>query len=80
MGMKEYFSENRPKPKFFLGDRVTGKFNGIRYMAVVGNDRMVSESEGPVVTLHLMLPLRVGDTVYNYLTVKQKDIKLLKEF
>jgi hypothetical protein len=78
MTLAEYFAENRPKPKFFLGDRVHGKYQGIMFRGSVGNDRMTDEEEGSVVTVHLDLPLRIDDTVLHILVMKQKDLSLSK--
>jgi len=78
--LAEYFAKNRPEAKWHLGDRVFGKWNKIPFIGTVGVDNMVSEQEGPRVIVHLDLPIKFGDNVYNLVIVKQKDIKLLKEF
>lgn len=76
-GYAEYFEANRPKPKFHIGDRVFGHWNKIPFVGTVGNDGMVSEEEGPRVSVFLDLPLQYKDEVKNILFVKQKDLKLL---
>jgi len=35
---------------------------------------------GPEITIHLDLPIKIKDTVLNFIIVKHKDIKPLKEF
>ena len=74
----EYFAENRPKPKYFIGDRVEGYFNKAPWVGTVGNDNMRSELEGPMVGVHLDLPLKIDDVIYQYIRVKYKDLKLRK--
>lgn len=78
MNVAEYFKKSRPAPKFSIGDRVFGKYNGILVRGSVGNDRMVSEEEGPVVTVHLDLPLVVDGKVRSILQFKQNELKLSK--
>ncbi len=73
----EYFEANRPKPVWFIGDRVFGKWNKIPFVGTVGNDNMVSELEGPRVSVHLDLPIKFSDKVYTLIFVKQKEIKKL---
>jgi hypothetical protein len=78
--LAKYFSENREKPKFIIGDYVTGKLNGIRFMGTVGNDRVVSEEQGAMVSVHLFLPLLIEGTYRSLVNVPQGDVKLLKKF
>lgn len=75
--LAKYFAENRPKPKFHIGDRVVGRWNKIPFIGTVVNDNMVSEEEGPKVSVFLDLPLQYKDEIKTILFVKQKDIKLL---
>jgi hypothetical protein len=77
--LTDYFERIAYKPVYFLGDRVSGKWNKIPFIATVGNDRVVSE-EGPEVVVHLDLPLLYNGKVHNILLVKHKDIKPLKKF
>jgi hypothetical protein len=72
--LSEYFERNAYKPKYFLGDRVYGKFNGIPFIGTVGNDRVVS-LDGPEITIHLDLPIKYKDEIKNFIIVKHKDIK-----
>ncbi len=76
--LTEYFERNAYKPKYFLGDRVYGKFNGIPFVGTVGNDRVVSLA-GPEITILLDLPIKYKDEIKNVLIVKHKDISKLKE-
>ena len=73
----DYFNKIGYKPKYFLGDRVSGKWNKIPFIGTVGNDTVISEIEGPRISIHLDLPIKFNDVIYNYLFVKHKDIKPL---
>ena len=70
----EYFERIGYKPKYFIGDRVYGKFNGVPFIGTVGNDRVVS-LDGPEITIHLDLPIKHNGELKNFIIVKHKDIK-----
>ena len=74
-GMAAYFKANRYMGKFNLGDRVFGHWNKIPFMGSVGNDSVVNEQEGPRVSIHLDLPIRVDGKLKTVIIVKHKDIK-----
>lgn len=76
----KYFADNRPKPKWFMGDRVFGRWNKIPFIGTVGNDGMVSEEQGPMVSVFLDLPIKYKNEIKNIVFVKQKDIKKLTKF
>lgn len=74
-----YFEKVAYKPKWFIGDRVYGKWNKIPFVGTVGNDSCVNGVD-PKVSIHLDLPLKYKDEVKNILFVQHKDIKgYLKE-
>ena len=75
----EYFEKIGYKPKYFLGDRVFGRWNKIPFIGTVGNDTVISEIEGPRISVILDLPIKYKGDIKNILIVKHKDIKLLKE-
>jgi len=77
--LAEYFAANRYIGKWQIGDRVSGKWNKIPFMGSVGNDSVISELEGPRVTIHLDLPIKYQDVIHNVIIVKPKDIKKLTE-
>lgn len=79
MELSEYFAKNRYKPKYFLGDRVFGKWNKIPFAGTVANDSLVTESDGPVVSVFVDLPIKFKSKWYTIIHVKHKDIKPLKE-
>lgn len=76
--LAEYFKANRYQAKYDIGDRVIGKWNKIPFVGTVGNDTLISEIEGPRVSVHLDLPIKYKDKVYTILFVKHKDIKYYK--
>jgi hypothetical protein len=76
-GMAAYFKANRYMGKFNLGDRVFGHWNKIPFMGSVGNDSVVNEQEGPRVSIHLDLPIRVDGKLKTVIIVKPEDIKRL---
>lgn len=74
-----YFESKAYKPKYHLGDRVFGKWNGIPFIGSVGNDRVIDLS-GPQITITLDLPIKFETRTYNVIIVKHKDIQRLKEY
>ena len=75
--LQEYFAKHRPKAVWHIGDRVFGRWNKIPFIGTVGNDNMISELEGPRVSIFLDLPIKYNDKVYEIIFVKQKEIKRL---
>ena len=73
----DYFERIGYKPKYFLGDRVFGKWNKIPFIGSVGNDTVINEIEGPRISILLDLPIKYKDVVHNIVIVKHKDIKKL---
>jgi hypothetical protein len=76
--LAEYFEQHRPKPRYKFGDRVEGVYQGIPYVGIAYTDNMRSELEGPMVSVHLDLPMKIGTEWHNYIRVKYKDIKGLR--
>jgi hypothetical protein len=76
----DYFERIGYKPKYFLGDRVSGKWTKIPFIGTVGNDRKINETDGPEITIHLDLPIRIDGHNHNFIIVKHKDIKPLKVY
>ena len=76
----DYFNRIGYKPKYHLGDRVFGHWNKIPFIGSVGNDTVISELEGPRITIHLDLPIKFQDKINNIVVVKHKDIKPLTVF
>ena len=76
--LAEYFDKNRYQAQWEIGDRVFGKYNKIPFVGTVGNDTLINEIEGPRVSIHLDLPIRIDNVVRTVIIVKPKDIKRLK--
>jgi hypothetical protein len=76
--LAEYFEQHRPKPKYAFSDRVEGVYQGIPYIGSAYTDNMRNESEGPMVSIHLDLPMKIDDSWHNYIRVTYKDIKGLR--
>jgi hypothetical protein len=76
----EYFELNRYKPKYQIGDRVFGHYQKIPFVGSVGNDTVINDIEGPRVSVHLDLPMKIQDGFRSVIIVKHKDIQLLKDY
>ena len=73
----DYFNRIGYQPKYWIGDRVFGKWNKIPFVGSVGNDTLINEIEGPRISIHLDLPIKFKDVVHNIIIVKHRDIKKL---
>jgi hypothetical protein len=80
VSLAEYFAANRYKGKFEFGARVFGYWNKIPFVGSVGTDSVISEVEGPRVTVTLDLPIKYQDKVHNVLVVKPKVLSRLVAF
>lgn len=76
----EYFEKIAYKPKYQIGDRIFGRWNKIPFIGSVGNDSLVSEVEGPRISVHLDLPIKYNGSIRRILIVKHKDVKPLVSF
>lgn len=79
--LTDYFNKIGYKHTYDIGDRVFGKYKKIPFIGTVGNDRLINNIDGPEITIHLDLPMRLTSGLTSFIIVKHKDIKqLLKEF
>jgi len=76
--LAEYFEQHRPKPKYAFGDRVEGVYQGIPYVGSAYTDNMRNESEGPMVSIHLDLPMQIDNSWHNHIRVTYKEIRGLR--
>jgi hypothetical protein len=76
----DYFNEKGYKPTYFIGDRVFGSWNNIPFIGSVGNDTIISEIEGPRISIMPDLPIKYDGKIHNVIIVKHKQINKLKEF
>ncbi len=74
----DYFNQIGYKPTWYIGDRVFGKWNKIPFVGTVGNDTMISEIEGPRISVHLDLPIKHNGQIHSVIIVKHRDIKAYK--
>jgi len=77
--LAEYFAQHRPQPRYAFGDRVEGTYRGIPWVGTAYTDNMVNETEGPRVSIHLDLPMKLGAEWVSYIRVKYRDIKGLRK-
>ena len=75
--LEEYFLANRYTGIYDIGDRVRGRWNGIPFMGSIGNDSVVSEYDGPRLSIHLDLPIKYENVIYNHIIAKHKDVERL---
>lgn len=71
----EYFEKNRYKPKYYLGDRVSGHWNNIPFRGSVANDSLVSEEVGPEISIFLDLPIVYKNRVHSIIKTTHKNVK-----
>jgi hypothetical protein len=76
----DYFNRIGYQPKYHIGDRVFGHWNTIPFIGSVGNDTVINLIDGPRITIHLDLPIRIDGYNHHVLVVRHRDIKRLKEF
>ena len=74
----DYFNRIGYKPKYWIGERVIGRWNKIPFVGSVGNDTLISHEEGPRITIHLDLPIKFNGVLHRFIVVKHKDIRLFK--
>jgi len=72
--LADYFEKIAYKPKWFIGERIYGKWNKIPFVGTVGNDSC-ADGQNPRVSVHLDLPIKYMDKVHTILFVEHKDIK-----
>lgn len=76
MNYKEYFEKRDaglPRPKWFYGDRVSGKYKSVPLVGMV-----IRETENGVL-IHADLPVKIGKEVFNVIAVNPRDVKRRKE-
>ena len=74
-----YFERTGYKPDFWIGDRVFGHYNGIPFAGTVGNDTLINHIQGPRISVHLDLPIRLAGQTKTVIIVQHADIRPMKE-
>ena len=80
MNLAEYFETTSYKATYHLGDRVLGRYKGVPFIGTVGNDNQLNPIDGPFLTVHLDLPIKIDDLVKNVIIVKHHEINRLRDF
>jgi hypothetical protein len=80
MNLADYFEKNRYKPVYEFMARVTGMHGKIRWVGSVGNDTLISDLQGPMLHIHLDLPLKIDGKYTDHLFTKHKGVKRLVNF
>jgi hypothetical protein len=78
--LAEYFEQHRYKPKYEFMARVTGMYGKIRWIGSVGNDTVISDQIGPMLHIHLDLPLKIDGKYADHLFTKHKGVNRLVNF
>jgi len=79
MTLAEYFDTVSYKATYHLGDRILGRYEGVPFIGTVGNDNQLNPIDGPFITVHLDLPIKIDDVVKNVIIAKHHEISRLKE-
>lgn len=61
--LADYFAKERYQAKYEFGTRVFGRWNKIPFMGTIYGDSVISEEQGPRLTVHLDLPIKFDDTI-----------------
>lgn len=80
MTLSEYFETVSYKATYHIGDRILGRYKGVPFIGTVGNDTQLNPTDGPYVSVHLDLPIKIDDAVKTVIIVKHHEIKPLKEY
>lgn len=76
--LADYFAQHRPRPRYAVGDRVQGTYQGTPFVGTIYTDNMRNTVEGPRVSVHLDLPLKAGLIWLNYIRVDYASITGLR--
>lgn len=80
MTLAEYFDTVCYHATYNLGDRILGRYKGVPFIGTVGNDNQLNPIDGPFLTVHLDLPIKIDDVVKNVIIVKHHEINRLRDF
>lgn len=76
--LADYFEKNAYKAKYQIGDRIFGYYKNIPFIGSVGNDTLINYTEGPRLSVHLDLPMKVDKVYKTVIIAPHKDFKRLK--
>jgi hypothetical protein len=75
--LADYFAKERYQAKYEFGTRVFGKWNKIPFIGTIYGDSVISEEQGPRLTVHLDLPIKFNGTVYSVIIDTHKSFNEL---
>ena len=74
----DYFNRIGYTGKYEIGDRVFGKWNKIPFIGTIYNDSVISEEQGPRLTISLDLPITFENKTYERIIDIHKNFKELE--
>ena len=77
--LTEYFEKNTYKPEYEWGTRVFGRWNKIPFIGTIYTDTLISNEQGPRLSIHLDLPIMFQNKVYNIIVDTHESFKGLSE-
>jgi hypothetical protein len=80
MTLADYFDKVCYHGTYNLGDRILGRYKGVPFIGTVGNDNQLNPIDGPFLTVHLDLPIKIDEEIKNVIIVKHHDINRLRDF
>lgn len=75
--MSDYFAKNRYQCKYYLGDRVRGKWNNIPFTGSVAIDTVIEDDAQPIVIVFSDFPILFDGVHYTLIKSKHDDITKL---
>lgn len=78
VSLADYFAKERYQPKYEFGTRVFGKWNKIPFIGTIYGDSVISESEGPRLSIELDLPIKFANKIYTRIIDTHKNVKEIK--
>lgn len=80
MTLSEYFDTVTYKATYQIGDRILGRYKGVPFIGTVGNDTQLNPVDGPYITVHLDLPIKIEDVVKDVIIVKHHEVNRLTDY
>ena len=78
--LAEYFEKERYQPRHEFGTRIFGRWNKIPFVGTIYGDSVISDEQGPRLTIHLDLPIKVDEQIRTVIIDtydKFKDVQYL---
>lgn len=78
MSLAAYFAKNRKPATYFMGDRVSGKWNNIPFVGTVLLEHIITEENIPRAHVAVDLPIKYQGKFHNIITLNSKQLKRRK--